>query len=273
MKLKVIFMLVICLFLIGVYVMIESNVKLQNTEEYSMQKFDLRDKIELKPEYQIRATYHSCYAYATLDSIETYLLLQKGKEYNFSEAHVEYMTSNLLGGKRSLNSGGSFYDVINYIKEGKGPALEKDIPNREYSKKEYSMLKKYIKAIFKDIQTVHYVREEENVRDKIKQHIAKNGSLVASIYFSPKDDDYYNSSTYAYCNLKQKEINHAISIIGWDDNYPKENFNKENRPKEHGAYIAMAYWKEEANEHVLYISYEDCLVEEEIIGIQDCILY
>ena len=121
MKLKFIFIILLCLLLIicGLYVnnvMLESNAELQNNSEYSMQKFDLREKISLKPEYQIRATYKSCYAYAALDSIETYLLLQNGKEYNFSEAHVEYMTSNLLGGKRKFNSSGNFYDIINYIK-------------------------------------------------------------------------------------------------------------------------------------------------------------
>ncbi len=278
MKLKFIFIILLCLLLIicGLYVnnvMLESNAELQNNSEYSMQKFDLREKISLKPEYQIRATYKSCYAYAALDSIETYLLLQNGKEYNFSEAHVEYMTSNLLGGKRKFNSSGNFYDIINYIKEGKGPALEKDIPNREYNPKEYNMLRNNIRAIFKDIRTVDYVREEENFRDKIKQHIAKNGSLCTSIYFMPNDNKYYNHSTYSYCNLNEQDGNHMVSIIGWDDNYPKENFSKENRPKQNGAYIVMAYWKEADNDNIIYISYEDCLVEKVMIGIQECILY
>jgi len=80
MKLKFVLIIIVCLLvtICGLYinnVLIESNAKTQNTSEYNMQKFDLRDKIKLKPEYQIRATYKSCYAYATLDSIETYLLL------------------------------------------------------------------------------------------------------------------------------------------------------------------------------------------------------
>lgn len=277
MKLKFILIIILCLLLTvcGLYinnVLIESNAKTQNTLEYNMQKFDLRDKIKLKPEYQIRATYKSCYAYAALDSIETYLLLQGGKEYNFSEAHVEYMTSSLLGGKREFNSGGGFYDVIDYIREGKGPALEKDVPNREYRPEEYSILKNYIKAIIKDVKTIEYAKDE-NFRDKIKQHIVKNGSLFALIYFEPKDNAYYNQSTYSYCNLKEKTYNHAVSIIGWDDNYPKENFSKENRPKEDGAYIVMAYLKEENNDNIIYISYEDCLIEKVMVGIQECTLY
>jgi len=277
MKLKFVLIIIVCLLvtICGLYinnVLIESNAKTQNTSEYNMQKFDLRDKIKLKPEYQIRATYKSCYAYATLDSIETYLLLHNEKEYNFSEAHVEYMTSSLLGGKREFNSGGSFYDVIDYIREGKGPALETDIPNKEYGSEEYSILKNNIKAIFKDIKTIEYV-EDENFRNIIKQHIVKNGSLVASIYFMPIDNEYYNQSTYSYCNLNEKTSNHVVSIIGWDDNYSKENFSKENRPKENGAYIVMAYWKEENNDNIIYISYEDCLIEKLMVGIQECTLY
>ncbi len=277
MKLKFILIIILCLLVTagGLYinnVIIESNVKIQKKSEYNMQKFDLRDKIKLKPEYQNRATYKSCYAYATLDSIETYLSLNRGKEYNFSEAHVEYMTSSLLGGKREFNSGGSFYDVIDYIREGKGPALEKDIPNREYRPEEYSILKNSIKAIFKDIKIIDYA-EEENIRDKIKQHIVKNGSLVTSIYFMPIDNEYYNQSTYSYCNMNEEKPNHVVSVIGWDDNYPKENFSKENRPKEDGAYIVMAYWKEANNDNIIYVSYEDYLVEKVMIGIQECTLY
>ena len=89
----------------------------------------------------------------------------------------------------------------------------------------------------------------------------------------PNDNKYYNHSTYSYCNLNEQDGNHMVSIIGWDDNYPKENFSKENRPKQNGAYIVMAYWKEADNDNIIYISYEDCLVEKVMIGIQECILY
>lgn len=36
--------------------------------------------------------------------------------------------------------------------------------------------------------------------------------------------------------------NHAVTIIGWDDNYPKENFISEHMPPENGAWLVKNSW-------------------------------
>ena len=38
-------------------------------------------------------------------------------------------------------------------------------------------------------------------------------------------DTYYNPYTYAYSYPGSAGVNHAITLIGWDDNYSRENFN------------------------------------------------
>lgn len=250
------------------------NINNREIEEYQLSKFDLRDKISIKPEYQIQATYHSCWAYAGLNSIETYIALNYGKEYNFSEAHVEYMTSNELGGKRKLNTSGRFGDVVEYVKQKQGPVLENKIPNRVYKKDEYELLKNANKKpIIKGIGAIYFNESSSLFREDIKKHIVKNGSITAEIYFNPNDKNYYNDSTQAYSNLYVGQVSHMISIIGWDDNYSKENFPISNRPKNDGAYIAMSFWKQIPNDHIIYISYEDRLVENYMAGIVSCTMY
>ena len=240
--------------------------------EYKAKKFDLRNKININTEYQIQDTYKSCYAYAGLDTIETYILLNYGKEYNFSEAHVEYMTSNLFYGTRNLNSGGNVFDVINYINSGNGPALESEVPNKVYEKEDLKLLENKAYTIIKKITPIQY-EKDTNVRENIKKYVAEKGALSAGIYFEPLNTNLYNKSTYSYINLTEETENHVVTIIGWDDNYSKENFPISNRPKDDGAYIVMAYWKETKNDNIMYISYEDILIEKYTIGIDLCELY
>ena len=38
------------------------------------------------------------------------------------------------------------------------------------------------------------------------------------------------------------QANHAVTIIGWDDNYPKENFISEHMPPENGAWLVKNSW-------------------------------
>ena len=69
---------------------------------------------------------------------------------------------------------------------------------------------------------------------------------------------------------------HAVTIVGWDDNYPKENFIKSNilcsdgtytMPKNNGAYLAVNSWGTEwGNNGYFWISYESYGVENELNG-------
>lgn len=85
-----------------------------------------------------------------------------------------------------------------------------------------------------------------------------NGGIYATIasqYFG--NGNLYKTSSVA---------DHAVTIIGWDDNYSKENFSDElgNMPSNDGAYIALNSWGEY---DLFYISYEDVLVERDMSGV------
>ena len=49
-------------------------------------------------------------------------------------------------------------------------------------------------------------------------------------------------------------LNHAVVIVGWDDNYDKSNFLQ--KPKNNGAFLVRNSWG--TNDHGYYwVSYED----------------
>lgn len=62
-----------------------------------------------------------------------------------------------------------------------------------------------------------------NARDTntIKKYIMQNGSVGLSIYYK---ESFLNTEAAAYYNDQYTATNHAITVVGWDDHYPAENF-------------------------------------------------
>ena len=53
---------------------------------------------------------------------------------------------------------------------------------------------------------------------------------------------YLNNRTWAHYTWEDTGANHGVTIIGWDDNYPKENFLPEHQPPENGAWLVRNSW-------------------------------
>ena len=242
--------------------------------------FNLTSKIgNIRAELQ--SPYNTCYAYPALNAIETNLELMTGNEYDFSEMHIEYMTSTLLGGDRELNTGGNFETVMKYSLAEQGPVLESDIPKKDYSSSEYNTLKNAIQIAqvysYKNFPTINKIEntysasELNEFRNVIKSHIMNYGAIFAGMYFCIDENElnYYNPKTYAYsCIETDTRMNHAITIVGWDDNYSRENFPEANRPSKDGAYIAINSWGESWGDNgYFYISYEDVWAEYNMSGV------
>ena len=70
------------------------------------------------------------------------------------------------------------------------------------------------------------------------------------------------------------KINHAVTIVGWDDNYSKDNFL--GNACHDGAWIAINSWGEESQDSddgYIYISYDDAIVEQYMYGILEAERY
>lgn len=72
----------------------------------------------------------------------------------------------------------------------------------------------------------------ENIKNAIQQY----GSVACSYYHS---DSNYNSAYGSYYCTKTG-TNHAVSIVGWNDNYPASNFK--NTPGSDGAWLVKNSW-------------------------------
>ncbi|MCC8183373.1 lectin like domain-containing protein, partial [Cloacibacillus porcorum] len=93
-------------------------------------------------------------------------------------------------------------------------------------------------------------------RQLVKETIMAYGVVLARFYW---DDDAFNKDNFAYYLRSDfSTVNHDVTIVGWDDDYPKENFNDGNRPKENGAWLVRNSWGARwGDEGYFHVSYEE----------------
>lgn len=249
----------------------EDNNDISDQDEIPA-RFDLRDYMNLKVEDQ--ESLGLCWAFASLNTLETYLYLHENVMYDFSEIHLDYIESNLMYGWRTVHDGGHFSYFADYMTVS-GPILEK---NTFYGDLTEDVYKEFVNTDSNIIVTktisfpaikkgTNSTSEEDTqlIRNSIKKHIMKNGAVYAVINTKKVLNQFSTQNFFG---------NHAITIIGWDDNYSKDNFvdyqsdGEKIVPEHDGAYIALNSWGEFFGENgFFYISYDDYLVETDVNGI------
>lgn len=186
----------------------------------------------------------TCWAFASLTALETSLLPEEEQE--FSPDHMSLQNSFADNG----DNGGQYTMSMAYLTSWQGPVREEDDPYDGVAVEGLSAVK--------HIQEVQII-ESKNL-DKIKEAVFKYGGIQTAIYSTlqnaASESSFYNKSTYSYCYVGQEKPNHDVVIIGWDDNYSKDNFSV--GLEGDGAFICQNSWGSEFGERgVFYVSYYD----------------
>ena len=201
-----------------------------------------RQKNSVVKNQGVRST---CWAFASLTALETTLMPEQ--EFQFS---IDHMSMSGLFNVSQFD-GGEYSMALAYLTAWKGPVLEQDDPYGD-------------RVTVEGLEPVVHVQEAQIIQsknlDKIKEMVYKYGGVQSSLYTSITNasgtSKYYNQENAAYCYIGEEKPNHDIVIIGWDDNYPKENFNS---PIEsNGAFICQSSWGTEFGKNgIFYVSYMD----------------
>lgn len=266
-------------------------------------KYSLTEDINVPVKHQ--GTTGECWAFSMTSVLESYLALSEQKAVipRYSARHMDYATSetfldgkNPIGYSREVGTGGNSTMALGYLTNGTGAVLEEDMPfedNEDKIKlseiqdkeavirvtdaKVFPNINKYIdlegNVTYRDDSYKEYTDEEVTlIRNEIKQYIMKYGALAATTvgnnrnYYSNPEDPMH--SVAYFCDNNFYSIDHAITIVGWDDNYSVDNFNPENKPKNPGAYICLnSYGTESFADGYTYVSYDDVNIEKNLTGI------
>ena len=186
----------------------------------------------------------SCWAFATYGSLESNLL--PSEAWDFSENNLK----NTHGFDLGPCAGGNGDMSTAYLARWSGPVSEADDPYNPSSGVSPPGL-----PARKLIQEVLYIPDRANPSDNenIKQAIMTYGGVMTSMYFG---DNYYNSINETYYYSGSSSSNHAVVIVGWDDNFDKNKFGS--IPSGDGAFIIKNSWGTSWGENgYFYVSYYD----------------
>ncbi len=156
-----------------------------------------------------------------------------------------------------LNSGGTNTIATAALARWHGFVREETVPYNS-SDTVSSSLQNQADYKLTDVYNLHALMSshQKHSTEFLKDLIYSQNAVAASYYSA---SDFYNEKTYAqYCSDSTIGINHAVILLGWDDNYPASNFRSGRRPKGNGAWLAKNSWGDDwGDSGYFWISYED----------------
>lgn len=183
-----------------------------------------------------------CWAYATTGASETSVLKDKldnntKDTLRFSPTQIAYRTHNRdadpLGNTDGVyandkwNVSGSSYNTFLMLSQWCGPVSGNISPKANaYANNLYRLL---------DAEQIDLYTTGSYRIDEIKKAIAKYGAITGS---------YYNAREVYYYNTKGETrdgISHAMTIVGWDDTIPANNFQPKVARQNGGWIIKNSY--------------------------------
>ncbi|MDD6351621.1 MAG: lectin like domain-containing protein [Lachnospiraceae bacterium] len=198
------------------------------------ESYDLRDSGRVS-KIMDQGKLSACWSYAALSALESSLLPEQSLTFD----PKDLANRNSYGIKDKDE--GSYMVAVSTLLSWQGPVKEggTDIAGH--------------------LQEVHFYDQDD--MDDLKWAIFKNGGVSTSLYVEVNSSDlsksdYYNSRTDSYYYSGSKKPNHDVVIIGWDDNYDKNNF--QSKVPGNGAYICQNSWGSSfGDDGVFYVSYYD----------------
>lgn len=253
-----------------------------STMSLSQSSYDLRDVISANMTVKNQQDTMFCWAFASTAALETTLAvkdLKKGAEtkvYDYSERFMGYASFSTPYNNGQLNtygsstggtlSGGTLTDSIRIYLNGLGAVYESSMPfvNTAENIDLSEIQNKEAQTTVKDIMILPGMTDEE-AKTKMKEHVSLYGGLYVAIHGAGIFSDYYNNDTGALYvpDSSIAWIDHAVVLVGWDDNYSKTNFNEIAQPKNDGAWIVRNSWGEgstmtyEESRQYLFAAYEE----------------
>lgn len=211
-------------------------------------RYDPRDYGILTPvSNQLVGDY--CWAFSVISVLESCIIKATGNPYEFSENNVINLNKKYsVYGLNTSTQSGNPINTLGYLLSWLGPINASD--------DEYDLDSKLSPVLdsLMHVQNVVFLNMnfDESDQDTIKEAIIRYGAVDTSIRWI-QSEPYEKGSSYYY-DREDDLPDHAIALVGWDDNYSRYNFNI--TPPGDGAWICKNTWGSEIGDGgYFYISY------------------
>ena len=226
------------------------------------------------PSIRNQSPYGTCWGFAPTSLAELSVLNNDGTLLDLSELHSIYFAYHYTSadgkdgvkylptaGYNYLSMGGDPSFIYHTYANWVGAADEKTAPYSEAAATLESGLSNDI--AMKDsahLRNFYIVNKAD--RKYIKQLIKEYGGVGMSYY---DDNQYYDYSTNSYYSKVSDNTNHAISVVGWDDDKVTNSSNK-------GAWLVRNSWGSDEYSHFGYfwMSYDEPSIYDRVYAL-DCV--
>jgi len=216
--------------------------------------YDLRTMGKVTP-VKDQTYFGTCWAFATYGSLES-TLMPSVPTPDFSEKNM----ANLAGFDYAIpNGGGEEWMATAYLTRWNGPVDESTDPYPTTST--WTTSSTYPPTMH--VQNVLFLpgRASSTDNDNIKYALMNQGAVKVSIYWA---DSLYNAASYGFYNGVKDDTNHAVTVVGWDDTYSRNNFASV--PAGDGAFIVKNSWGTGWGDNgYFYVSYYDLTVGDRAV--------
>lgn len=239
------------------------------------------DLNSLRSNYPLSRTqggYGTCWAFAALGLMEFNLINQglADKTIDFSELQLSYFTYNFatdpLGGTEGdvsvysgspnyLQRGGNYGYAARRLAQWIGAAKES---SAAYSSAEGSVNGGLDTSLAYEKDVAHLQNYFKiNLKEQpgsVKKAVQEYGAAGIMLYLNRSLMMTDSTGTYTYYDTEgtsDRSGSHTVVIVGWDDNYSKDNFQEGNRPSSDGAWLVRNSWGSSARDpDYFWVSYE-----------------
>lgn len=180
-----------------------------------------------------------CWNYAALSTVESCFIKigLTDSTIDLSELYAAYAcykrghADNDISFTTFCNKGSQPALVYNTMNDGFGPVLESTVPWKEPTDN-FTLSDEVLNSHLYEIQK-YYITNIDNSKEnisKIKYLISNYGATTISLYmyytngWGFKEAGSVNGDASFYFPQEINSVNHALSVVGWDDNYPATGF-------------------------------------------------
>ena len=269
------------------------------------EKYDSRDEGNVTP-VRNQKPLGICWAFATIAAAESSILAHgqasSAEDLDLSERQLAYFSYNLVADKLGntegdvniptntengdyLNNSGNTWITSQVLASGIGAVDETDAPyqdlvykwgthNGEWSKAldDETMLDASLARDSNSWSLTSVKRIPVKNTDAIKKAVMENGGVAVLTFLCTGNNHAmigisWNEENAAYYQKGNEGSNHLVTIIGWDDNYPAENFIDKgapnSKPKNNGAWLCKnSYGTDWGDGGYYWLSYENGYFDE-----------
>lgn len=233
------------------------------------------------PEVRNQGSYGTCWAFASLGLAE-FDLINDGaysNDIDLSELQLAHFVYNSvqdpIGGTEGdyakydnsvastdyLSYGGNFTFASRRLGQWVGPVNEELVP--------YSQAQSVLNSGLRDsyaynfdkahLANTYLINIKENT-DDVKRAIQEHGAVGISYYSDSSCYTYPDNGQTNYYDIAKTGGGHAVMVVGWDDNFSKDNFTGKYKPSSNGAWRVRNSWG--FNTSYFWMSYESASLDD-----------